>query len=175
MSDYEVCADADALARRAAEHFVAQAVGALATRSRFLVALVGGSTPRATYTLLATDAFASRVDWSRVHVFLGDELSVPPDHADSNYRMTREALLDRVPIPAKNVHRVAGELEPTQAAASYERELKVTLGADGRLDMVLLGMGSNGHTASLFPGTVALGRHMRYRTMEENVLEYRDG
>jgi 6-phosphogluconolactonase len=156
MGPLEIYPNGAALAEAAAEHFVAQAAEVMDARGRFLVALAGGSTPRATYTLLATDPFASRVDWSHVHVFWGDERCVPPDHADSNYRMAREALLDRVHIPAENVHRIAGELEPTQAAASYERELKVILGADGRLDMVLLGMGSDGHTASLFPSTAAL-------------------
>ena len=161
-SPLEIYPNNAALAEAAAEHLVVQAAKAIDARGRFLVALAGGSTPRATYTLLATDAFASRVDWSRVHVFWGDERSVPSDHADSNYRMAREALLDRVPIPAENVHRIAGELEPTQAAASYARELKVTLGADGRLDMVLLGMGSDGHTASLFPDTAALEERERW-------------
>jgi 6-phosphogluconolactonase len=162
LSALEVHADPTSLARAAAEHFVAQAAEAIAARSRFLVALAGGSTPRATYALLATDAFASRIDWSRVCVFWGDERCVPPDHADSNYRMTREVLLDHVPISTENVHRIAGELDPAQAAASYERELKTAMGADGRLDLVLLGLGSDGHTASLFPDTAALEERERW-------------
>jgi 6-phosphogluconolactonase len=162
MSDCEICADADALARTAAEHFVTQAARAIAARARFFVALAGGSTPRATYELLATDEFVTRVAWPRVHVFWGDERCVPPTHADSNYRMAREALLDHVPIPVDNVHRIAGELDPAQAAVSYEAELRATLGAGRRFDLILLGMGSDGHTASLFPGTAALDEQERW-------------
>jgi 6-phosphogluconolactonase len=165
----EVYADAAELARAAAEHFVAHAAEAITARSRLLVALAGGSTPRATYTLLATGQFASRIDWPRVHVFWGDERCVPPDHADSNYRMAHEALLAHVPIPVENVHRIVGELDPAQAAAAYEEELESTLGADGRLDLVLLGMGSDGHTASLFPGTAALKEQERW--VVENYVE----
>jgi 6-phosphogluconolactonase len=162
VNEIEIYARTTELARAAAEHVVAQAAEATAARGRFFVALAGGSTPRATYTLLATGAFASRIDWPRVHVFWGDERCVPPNHADSNYRMAREALLDHVPIPAENIHRIAGELEPVQAAASYERELQAALGADGRLDLVLLGMGNDGHTASLFPSTAALEERKRW-------------
>jgi 6-phosphogluconolactonase len=169
VSEIKVCADAAELARAAAEHFVAQAAKAVAARSQFLVALAGGSTPRAAYTLLATGQFASRIDWPRVHVFWGDERCVPPDHADSNYRMAHEALLAHVPIPVENVHRIAGKLDPVRAAAAYEAELKSTLGTDGRLDLILLGMGRDGHTASLFPGTAALEEQKRW--VVENYVE----
>jgi 6-phosphogluconolactonase len=164
MNEIETYSDADLLALAAAEHFVALAAEAIAARGRFTVALAGGSTPRAAYALLASDEFAARpstplrtgVDWARVHVFWGDERCVPPDHPDSNYRMAREALLDKIPILADNVHRVRGELPPDQAAAIYQAELEAVLSASGRLDLILLGMGTDGHTASLFPGTVAL-------------------
>jgi 6-phosphogluconolactonase len=126
-----------------------------------VVALSGGSTPRTTYALLASDEFAARVDWPRVRVFWGDERCVPPDHPDSNYRMAREALLDKVPIPTENVHRMRGELPPDQAATAYQAELEAVLGASGRFDLILLGMGADGHTASLFPGTAALEERER--------------
>jgi 6-phosphogluconolactonase len=174
MSEIKVYPDPTSLARAAAEHFVTRASEAVAARGLFTVALSGGSTPRPTYALLASadnaDAgrrrpgsgrqhpreFAPRVDWPRVHVFWGDERCVPPDHTDSNYRMAREALLDKVPIPAQNVHRIQGELPPDQAAAAYRAELEPFLGAGGGFDLILLGMGADGHTASLFPGTAAI-------------------
>ncbi len=151
-----ICADAAGLARAVAERFVALAGEAVAARGRFVVALAGGRTPRAAYALLATDPFASRVDWARVHVFWGDERCVPPDHPESNYRMARETLLDQVPIPPARVHPIQGDLPPARAAVAYEEELGAVLGPEGRFDLVLLGMGSDGHTASLFPGTPAL-------------------
>ena len=130
--------DADHLARAAAEGFVA---------------LAGGSTPRAAYALLA----AEEVDWSRVHVFWGDERCVPPDHPDSNYRLAREALLDHVSLPAGNVHRMRGEMEPEAAAQAYAAELRAFFGTQWpSFDLVLLGMGNDGHIASLFPGSAAL-------------------
>ena len=157
----KVCTDAADLAREAAEHFVALAGKAVATRGQFTVALAGGSTPRAAYALLASDERAARVDWLRVHVFWGDERCVPPDHPDSNYRMAREALLDHVPVPTDNVHRIQGELNPDQAASIYQDELQAVLGTGERFDLILLGMGVDGHTASLFPGTTALEERER--------------
>jgi 6-phosphogluconolactonase len=163
----EVFADGDALARAEAERIVEKASEAIAARGRFSIALSGGSTPRALYALLATPAFASRIDWSRVHVFWGDERCVPPDHAESNFRMTREALLDRVAIPRENVHRIAGEDDPEAAARAYERTLRAFFAVpEGRpertFDVVLLGMGEDGHTASLFPGTPAVDEDHRW-------------
>jgi len=125
MPDVRTYPDASTLARAAAEHFVALAQEAVSTHGRFAVALAGGSTPRATYALLATSEFASRVDWTRVHIFWGDERCVPPDHPDSNYRTAREALLDHIPVPPDHVHRIQGEMEPALAAAAYERMLQV--------------------------------------------------
>ena len=159
------------MTRAATEHFVAQAAQAIAAHGRFVVALAGGSTPRATYSLLASSEFAAQVDWLRVHVLWGDERCVPPNHRDSNYRLAREALLNRVPIPNANVHRIRGELPPAQAAATYESELETTLGADGRFDLILLGLGTDGHTASLFPGTPALEERTRW--VVENYVEPR--
>ncbi|MBC8448967.1 MAG: 6-phosphogluconolactonase [Chloroflexi bacterium] len=161
LNEFRVYEDAAGLATAAAENFVVLAREAIAARGRFLVALAGGSTPRAAYELLATEPFAASVDWTRVHLFWGDERCVPPDHPDSNYRMARETLLDRVQIPAANVHRMRCELAPQQAAAAYERELEKALGEDGRFDLILLGLGTDGHTASLFPGAAALGERER--------------
>jgi 6-phosphogluconolactonase len=157
------------LARAAAEHFVAHAAEAVVERGRFVVALAGGSTPRTAYTLLAGDEFASQVNWMRVHILWGDERCVLPNHRDSNYRMARQALLDRVPALTANIHRIRGELPPVQAAAAYESQLETILGADGRFDLILLGMGADGHTASLFPGTTALEERARW--VVENYVE----
>jgi 6-phosphogluconolactonase len=143
----------EALARAAARAFVESAAEAIAERGRFAVALAGGSTPKATYEVLARD-HAEDVDWPNVHVFFGDERTVPPDHEDSNYRMAREALLDLV--PTGSVHRMRGELPPDEAAASYETDLRQFFGGEAVLDLVMLGIGGDGHTASLFPGTPAL-------------------
>jgi 6-phosphogluconolactonase len=159
MAEVRVYPDAPSLARAAAQEFVRLATEAMADHGWFAVALSGGSTPRATHTLLAWAEFAGQVDWSRVHVFWGDERCVPPDHPDSNYRMARETLLDHVPIPAGNAHRMRGEVEPQQAAAEYEDELRAFFGPIGgegqlpRFDLILLGLGEDGHTASLFPST----------------------
>jgi 6-phosphogluconolactonase len=165
--------DVAGLARAAAEYFVTLSEIAIAARGRFTVALAGGSTPRAMYTLLTSDEFATRVDWSAVHVFWGDERCVLPDHPDSNYRMARTALLDHVPLPAGNVHRMFGELEPVQAATEYQEVLRAFFSPSyvgrekgqtpiARFDLILLGMGNDGHTASLFPGTAAVDERVRW-------------
>ena len=149
------------LAEAAAQEFAARAGEAIGQRGRFAVVLAGGSTPKATYEVLASD-YADRIDWSNVHFFFGDERSVPPDHEDSNYRMAREALLDHV--PAGSVHRMQGELPPDEAAEAYEQELRDYFGSEElpRFDLILLGTGGDGHTASLFPETAALEVHDRW-------------
>ena len=163
MSEIKVYADASALARAAAEQFVTLSAEAINPRGRFAVALSGGSTPTALYALLATSEFASRVEWACVHVFWGDERCVPPKHPDSNFRMAREALLDHVPIPAENVYRIGGEMEPAQAANEYERKLQAFFSnGQPRFDLILLGMGDDGHTASLFPGAAAIHEQVRW-------------
>jgi 6-phosphogluconolactonase len=127
-----------------------------------MVALAGGSTPKAIYSLLAVDqkTGANPLPWEKIHVFFSDERHVPPDHADSNYRMASEALLSKVSIPAANIHRVRAELDARRAAAEYENELISAFhpGTDEhpRFDLIMLGMGPDGHTASLFPGSAAL-------------------
>jgi 6-phosphogluconolactonase len=143
------------LAEAAARDFAARAQESIDERGRFAVALAGGSTPKATYEVLARD-YAGALDWSRVHVFFGDERTVSPDHEDSNYRIAYEILLSRVPVGS--VHRMRGELPPEEAAAAYEEELREFFGPDGvpRFDLVLCGLGEDGHTLSLFPETAAL-------------------
>ena len=161
-----ICGDPKEVSTRAAELFVELAGEAVSTSGRFAAALSGGSTPRALYALLATDQFRQRVPWSRVHLFWGDERCVPPDHADSNYRMAREALLAKVPIPTENIHRMPAEQKDHRLAAdAYEEALRVFFALQAgelpRFDLILLGMGEDGHTASLFPGTVALAETER--------------
>jgi 6-phosphogluconolactonase len=151
------------VARAAAERVVAAASAAIAARGRFTFALSGGSTPRVLFELLASDAYRSRVDWARTEVFFGDERCVPPDDSASNYRMARETLLDHVPA---RVHRMRGEDAPVAAAAAYERELRELFGTTPRFDLVLLGMGDNGHTASLFPGLTAVMERERWVVAE---------
>lgn len=129
----------------------------------FRVALSGGNTPRALFSRLASDDFKHKIDWTRWDIYWGDERCVPPDHADSNYRMAYETLISRVPLTEKQVHRIEGERDPEDAATRYGRMLKALAAEDEPLfDVVLLGMGDDGHTASLFPGTPALAepRHL---------------
>ncbi len=155
----QIFADAKEVARAAALRFVELARAGIATDGRFSVALAGGSTPRRVYELLASEDYAAQLDWSKVHVFFGDERCVPPDHADSNYRMANEALLSRVSLPEENVHRMRGEGDSVANARLYEEELRGYFGDDAawpEFDLVMLGMGDDGHTASLFPGTHAL-------------------
>jgi 6-phosphogluconolactonase len=144
------------LAAVAADRFVAAARDAIADHGSFTVALSGGSTPKAMHAILAQEPRQSAIDWSKVEIYFGDERCVPPDDPESNYRMASETLLSKVPIPPANVHRMRGEIDPQQAATEYGRMLKARFGDDGGLDLVLLGMGDDGHTLSLFPGTAAV-------------------
>jgi 6-phosphogluconolactonase len=141
----------EALAEEAAQRFADAASDAVQSHGEFVVALSGGATPRSLYARLAAPPYLSSVPWSLVRVFWSDERCVPPDHAASNYRMAREALLDHVPIPPEHVHRIRGEDDPVVAAKAYERTLRTVL-RGARIDLVLLGLGDDGHTASLFPG-----------------------
>jgi 6-phosphogluconolactonase len=153
--------DPDQLARGAGDEFARRARRAQDAGGRFAVALSGGSTPGRLYRTLAGPSFRDQVEWAAVHFFWGDERTVPPDHPDSNFAAAREALLSRVPVPPENIHRIKGEQsDPARAAADYEEELRrfFRLGPGGlpRFDLVLLGLGADGHTASLFPGSDAL-------------------
>lgn len=159
MPDVHVFADHAALAKAAAQRFIALARKSIAVHGSFHVALAGGTTPRAVYQYLAEPAIASQVDWSRVHIYFGDERCVDPDNEDSNYYMASKALLRHLgDLPAVNVHRIHGEDSQPELAA---REYGILLGSKLRqtasgfpvFDLVLLGMGDDGHTASLFPET----------------------
>ncbi|MGA8574591.1 MAG: 6-phosphogluconolactonase [Candidatus Cybelea sp.] len=151
--ELQLCRDPQALARALAELFVATGVMATAERGSFHVALSGGETPRAAYELLAQEPLREELSWSDVFVYFGDERCVPPDDEQSNYLMARRAFLDAVGIPAANVHRIRGEIDPGHAANEYSSILRTDLGNAPRFDLILLGLGSDGHTASLFPGS----------------------
>jgi len=153
----EVFDDLEGLSRAAAGLFSRVAREAIESNGRFTVALAGGGTPRRTYQLLAEPRLREEVRWEAVHVFWGDERCVPPDDPRSNARMARQTLLDHVPVPGENVHPIVWMEDPRQSAADYEAVLR-TCFADTlpRLDLIFLGMGEDGHTASLFPGSPAL-------------------
>ena len=155
MSYVRVFASKDDLAKGLVELHETASREAIDARGIFTVALTGGSAA-SLYGSLAT----AQIAWEKVHVFFGDERSVPPDHADSNYRLAKEALLSRVPIPDANVHRIAGEIDSGEAAIRYERELRAVADS-GALDLVHLGMGPDGHVCSLFPGHALLQERER--------------
>jgi 6-phosphogluconolactonase len=147
--------DMENLSREAGILFVERAAASIAERGRFLVALNGGGTPSRLFQLLATD-FRDKIDWSRVHVFWGDERCVPPGDTGSSYGQAWDAFLSHVPIPETNIHRVKGELEPAEASRDYALTLSGFASPPlefPRFDLVYLGMGEDGHTASLFPGS----------------------
>jgi 6-phosphogluconolactonase len=158
--ELSVYGSADQLARATAELFVKVASESISTRGRFRVVLSGGSTPRRIYRVLSTSMFSDRVDWNRTDIFWGDERYVSADDSDSNYRMTADALLRHVPVPASNIHRVPTEISPPAAAASaYEEEIRQCCRDSAsvpQFDLIYLGLGTNGHTASLFPHSPAL-------------------
>lgn len=159
---YFVAEDSASLAQRAAQHMVESIEQAVAARGRARIAISGGSTPKSTFQHLGDPAqrWRARMPWERIELFWVDERCVPPDHADSNYRMTREALLDRVPLTPAQIHRMQGELDPEEGAALYESGLRNAFRLEGAetpvFDLIQLGMGPDGHTASLFPHTAAL-------------------
>jgi 6-phosphogluconolactonase len=156
--EVKIVPDNATLARVAAQEFHRLAEDDIKERGRFAVALSGGNTPRAVYSLLASEH--KELPWDRIHVFFGDERHVPPDHPDSNFHMASESLLSKVPIQEKNVHRIRAELEPEAAAKDYDDQLAEFFHlADHdwpRFDLIFLGLGDDGHTASLFPGSSAL-------------------
>ncbi len=168
----EIFDDVEAMLDAAATAVVEVAAASIAARGRFTVALSGGSTPVGLHERLA-GAWRGRIDWPRVHVFWGDERAVPPDHADSNYGMARRTLLDHVPVPAAQIHRMKGEIDPPTAASDYAATLLTALGDAGHgqpepLDLALMGLGDDGHTASLFPGRSA-GRETERPVVAEHV------
>lgn len=155
-AEQKILPDATSLITAAAEHFVSTARSAIAKRGVFYVALAGGSTPKGLYEKLATSPYIEQIDWARVHLFFGDERCVPATHDDSNFKMARQAMIDLIPIPAENVHRMPTESgDAADVAVRYADTMKTVM--DGApFDLVLLGLGPDGHIASLFPETPAL-------------------
>jgi len=170
MSKVTVYPDNESLVSGAADLIIESAAQAIGAHGRFTLALSGGNTPRPVYARLASAGCRDRIDWSKVLIFFGDERCVPPDDPRSNYLMVRTALLDRVPIPTGNIYRIRGEEAPEKAAAEYTDALQRTFGGDGAaggpppegFDLIVLGMGDNGHTASLFPGLAAVTETVRW-------------
>uniref|UniRef100_E6PY27 6-phosphogluconolactonase (6PGL) n=1 Tax=mine drainage metagenome TaxID=410659 RepID=E6PY27_9ZZZZ len=175
---YVVEPDHASLAWRGAEHIVELAEEAFAARGRVRLAISGGSTPRTMFALLAAHEhpFRQRMPWDALELFWVDERMVPPDHPDSNYRMTREALLDKLYLKPQQVHRIHGELDPQQAADEYEFDIRGSFRLEGaespRFDIIALGMGDDGHTASLFPHTEAI--HDMSRIVTANHVPQKD-
>lgn len=151
--DLQIYRDAAGVTQALAEYFVTTGQAAIAANGAFNVALSGGTTPRAAYELLASEPLRANLSWNDVFIYFGDERCVPPTDERSNYRMAREAFLEAVPIPRANVYRMHGEIDPGQAANEYATVLRTNLGATPQFDLVMLGLGEDGHTASLFPGT----------------------
>ncbi len=176
--EYFVSLDAGALARRAAQHFVEVTAQAAAARGRARIAISGGSTPKAAFQLLAdaNQPLRAGMPWDNFDLYWVDERCVPPNDSDSNYRMTREAMLDHVPLAPARIHRMEGELAPETAASRYELELRTSFRLEGaeipRFDLIALGMGPDGHTASLFPHTAAL--HETSRLAVANHVQNKD-
>ena len=157
-----VAPDFPSLIEANAEMIVNAAQDAIAQRGRFTIALSGGSTPKPLYELMATEPWRNRVDWSKTHFFWGDERYVPPTDKQSNFKMANDAWISKVPVPAENVYRIPTQPEtPEDAAQDYEDEIRKLLGSRPQIDFNLLGVGTNGHTASLFPGRPTL--HVRDR------------
>ena len=154
-----ICKEPEDLSVRGAERIAVLAKEAVRVNGRFTLSLAGGSTPEALYRLLSSEEYSRKIPWDKVHLFWGDERCVPSDHSDSNYRMVRETLLSVIDIPPENVHRIKGELGEA-GAADYEKILRMSFNMDAPafpcFDLILLGMGADGHTASLFPGTSVL-------------------
>lgn len=158
-----IFADAEELARGAAGFFAEEISRAVTARGRASVLLAGGETPRRTYELLAEEPLRETIPWDKIHFFWGDERCVPADDPQSNQRMARKSLLERVPVPLENIHPIACGDSPEQAAAAYQRELQDHfVGDPPRFDLVFLGLGADGHTASLFPGSAALAEQTHW-------------
>jgi 6-phosphogluconolactonase len=169
MPKITVYPDNDSLVKGATDYIAGLATRAIAERGRFTLALSGGNTPKPVYALLATPEYRDRIDWSKVLIFFGDERCVPPGDPQSNYQMVKTALLDHVPLPPDNIFRIRGEDPPEKAAADYTDALQNIFGGDPvagappeGFDLNLLGMGDNGHTASLFPGLAAVTETFRW-------------
>ena len=158
MANLHVFADLNELSQAAADQFLASAQVAVQTNGRFLVALSGGSTPNSLFSLLSRTPYADQIPWPKTHIFWGDERLVPPDDPGSNYKQANDLLFKDVPLPPQNIHRVKGELDAETAVSDYTQQLQ-DLAEPGHawphLDLAIMGMGNDGHTASLFPGSIS--------------------
>jgi 6-phosphogluconolactonase len=154
----EILPDLEAISHEAASLFVDASKDSITMRKKFAVAVSGGLTPRRLYTLLSVAPYRDQVDWQKVHFFWADERCVPKEDEASNFKTVFDRLLSKVPIPNENIHRIKGEEDPEKAARDYEADMREFFGASGlpAFDLVLLGMGEDGHTASLFPGSKSL-------------------
>lgn len=166
--DIQISANAKELSRITAEQFVLRAIAAEREKELFTVVLAGGSTPKTLYQLLANEnePYRAQLCWEKIHFFWGDERHVPPDHLDSNYRMAFETMLGKVPVPSNNIHRIKSEIgDADEAAHEYEQALvqffNLSKGQLPSFDLVLLGMGSDGHTASIFPNSIVINEKER--------------
>ncbi|GHO83062.1 6-phosphogluconolactonase [Dictyobacter formicarum] len=162
--DVTIFSDVEQLSRAAADYIVRVAREAIAARGLFTLALSGGSTPKKLYSLLATESYRSQIDWSKVEIFWSDERCVPPDDPESNYRMANEVMLSKLPIPAEHIHSMpADQADRDAASVAYTQEMKRTFGTDDvpQFDLIQLGMGPEGHTASLFPHQPSLREQQR--------------
>jgi len=169
MSEYSkevvhVLPNLEAVSYQAASLFVTASRNAISERMRFAVAISGGSTPRRLYGLLGSVEYSHKIDWHRVHFFWVDERCVPKDHEDSNFKASLDTLLSKVSIPVESIHRIRGEADPEKATRDYENEIREFFGTGDWpvFDLVILGMGDDGHTASLFPGSKAIGEKERW-------------
>lgn len=171
MPEILILEDSKALAMAAATRLIGIGTRAVAEKGRFDAVLAGGSTPLALYEILARQDFHQHLDWQKVHIFWGDERCVPPDDPRSNYRTARLSLLDPLEIHEENIHRMAGELDPDLAAENYNRDLRQHFGPVDfpRFDLILLGLGEDGHTASLFPGSAAILERGKWVAAVEHV------
>ena len=157
-TNVQILPDLEAISHKAASLFVNASRDSIAIRTKFAVAISGGSTPRRLYTLLSSSPYCDQVDWQRVHFFWADERCVPIEDEESNFKTAFDRLLSKVPIADGHIHRIKGEEDPEKAARDYEADIKKFFGVSGLpvFDLVLLGMGEDGHTASLFPGSKLL-------------------
>lgn len=164
MTHLQIFSDKSSFINGAADFIAFIANSAIAERGHFTLALAGGSTPQPVYARLATADYRDRIAWDKVHIFFGDERCVPPDDTRSNYRMARETWFDHSPIPVQNIHRIHGEDDPAIEALRYEQDIARFYRSvrSPSFDLILLGMGDNGHMASLFPGTAALRETARW-------------
>ena len=155
--------DLETLSRAAADLLFTLSHMATAARGTFTVAISGGSTPMKLYSLLGSKEYREKIPWKGVHIFWADERAVPKEHEESNFKLANDAFLSKVPLPEENIHRIAGEKDPEEAAREYEEEIRTFFGGSGLpvFDLVILGMGEDGHTASLFPGSPVLNERSR--------------